>query len=216
MMAADVQQKNVQRTSWITRSVSFAAAVLGFTYPFLIYSGWHRINPRLFLGGAIVLFGLRVGLSASRMNRRQWTELGWPWMLPGLFLLIAFLVGRRSLFLYWPAVISLTLLVVFGRTLLHPPTLVERFALLQKSELTPVEVVYCKKITQLWCLFFVANGALALILAQAGSLKSWTLYNGLISYLLVGGLMTSEYVYRHWRFRPKDAVLTKWMNRWSH
>jgi len=188
---------------------------LGLTYPFLVYVGWQRVNPRLFLGGAILLFGLRFGLTGSRGNRSQWKDVAWPWLFPAAFLGVAFLFGRRSLYLYWPVVISATLLFVFSRTLAHPPTLVERFALLQKSELTPGEIAYCRKVTQAWCLFFITNGIIAWGLALEGSLKIWTLYNGLISYLLIGTLMTSEYIYRHWRFRPKGALLTQWINRWS-
>ena len=109
----------------------------------------------------------------------------------------------------------MTQLFVFGRTLLHPPTLVERFALLQKPELTPVEIAYCRKVTQLWCFFFVVNGLIAAVLASAGSLKVWTLYTGFISYLLIGVVMSGEYLYRHWRFRPKGALLTEWMTHWN-
>src|SRR5580704_11915649 len=101
---------------------------------------------------------------------------------PAVPFLVYFLYRRRSPVLYWPVVVSATLLVVFGRTLFHPPTLVERFARLQKSELTPEEVRYCRRVTQLWCLFFIGNGSLAWVLAHGSSLRAWALYTGLISY----------------------------------
>ncbi len=207
--------ESLKKTSRITSGIFFAATALGLTYPFLVYIGWQRVNPRLFMGGAFLLFGLRFCLTGSRMDRSQWKDMAFPWLLPAVFLLISFLFGRRKLVLYWPTVISKALLIAFGRTLAHPPTLVERFALLQKPELTPAEIAYCRKVTQLWCLFFIGNGAIALYLARLSSLKAWTLYNGLISYFLIGGLMSLEYGYRHWRFRPKGALLTEWINRWS-
>jgi hypothetical protein len=51
-------------------------------------------------------------------------------------------------------------------------------------------------------------------LALSGDLAIWTLYTGIVSYLLLGTLFACEYVYRHWRFRryvgaPTDVVL-KW------
>jgi uncharacterized membrane protein len=198
-----------------TRGVSFVIAALTISYPFLIYSGWERVNPRWLLGGAILLFGLRFFLVGQRGDSSPWKAFAWPWVLPLGFLLMAFVWGRQSLCLYWPVVVSAALLLTFGRTLISPPSLVERFARLQKSELTPEEIMYCRRVTQLWCLFFVVNAAIAGVLAQGGSLRVWTLYNGLISYLLVGGFMALEYTYRHWRFRPKGALLTTWIDRWS-
>src|SRR5579872_1056925 len=188
----------VCQRSYIDRVVSMTLAVLVVAYPFLVYRNWQRVNPRLILGSALGLFGFRLGLAGFRVNRSQWKELALPWLLPAVFLSIAFVVGRRSLILYWPAIISATLLLAFGRTLLYPPPLVERFARIQKSELTEPEITYCRQVTRVWCFFFIINGSIALALARGSSLKAWTLYNGFVSYLLVGTLVFSEYVYRHW------------------
>lgn len=205
----------VKLPCWITRGVSIAALMLGLGYPFFVYKSWHQVNPRLIMGGAFLLLGLRLALIGSHVDRSQWKSVVLPWVFPGLFLFIAFCFGRRSLALYWPVVISATLLFVFGRTLIRPPPLVERFARLQKADLTHAEISYCRIVTQLWCLFFVANGTIAWSLAYGGGLKAWTLYNGFIAYLLIGGFMALEYVCRHWKFRPKDALLTNWMNYWT-
>jgi uncharacterized membrane protein len=204
------------KASCPTKVFSLAVAALILTYPFLVYFGWQRISPRLIMGAAIVLFGLRLLFAASRLSRSQCKELAEPWLFPAAFLLIAFAIGRRTLILYWPATISTALLFAFGRTLAHPPTVVELFARVQKSILTDEEIAYCRNVTRIWCLFFMANGSIALWLAWGGSLREWTLYNGMISYLLIGTLMASEYFYRHWRFRPEGHLLSNWMNRWTH
>ena len=49
--------------------------------------------------------------------------------------------------------------------------------------------------------FFAGNGSLAAGLAVYASLGIWTIYNGVIAYLLMGTLFASEFLYRHWRFR---------------
>ncbi len=201
--------------SRIRRAMTLAAAALALSYPFLVYFGWQRVNPRLFVGGAIIVLSVRFFASGARVNREMWKDVAWPWLFPAGFLGVTFLIGRRSLFLYWPAVMSATFLFIFGNTLRHPPPLVERFARLQKPNLTPAEIGYCRKVTQLWCLFLTGNAVIALVLTQRNLLKAWTLYNGLISYFLIGSLMTLEFVYRHWRFRPEGARLTRWMDRWS-
>jgi uncharacterized membrane protein len=69
-------------------------------------------------------------------------------------------------------------------------------------------------VTAVWCAFFVANGAISLELALAGSRASWALYTGVIAYVCLGALFAAEYVYRHWRFRryvgaPTDTLLRR-------
>jgi uncharacterized membrane protein len=46
----------------------------------------------------------------------------------------------------------------------------------------------------------VFNGATAALLAARASLDLWTLYTGLISYILVGLVGASEYTVRKYRF----------------
>ena len=137
----------------------------------------------------------------------------------GLALPLFVFLGRPKahlpLYLFWPSAVSLALLCSFGQTLVVPPTMVERFARLQKPTLSPKEVLYCRRVTQIWCLFFIANGFTALLLALSGTLKAWALYTGVISYGLIGTLFSAEYAYRHWRFRPEGAILSAWMNRWG-
>jgi uncharacterized membrane protein len=122
-----------------------------------------------------------------------------------LFPFLVALIWRRSappaFLLYWPVLVCAAFLFSFGRTLWSPPPFVERFARLQNPNLGPVEVAYCRRVTQVWCLFFIVNGSIALALALKGSLKAWALYCGCISYLLIGALFAAEYLYRRWRFR---------------
>jgi uncharacterized membrane protein len=119
----------------------------------------------------------------------------------------------RSLFLV-PALVNLSLLATFGATLWKGPSLVETLARLQTEELSPAEIAYCRSVTRLWCGFFLLNAAAIAAFALWGTAAQWTAYTGLVSYLLVGLLFASEYVYRHYRFRrylgaPTDALLRR-------
>ena len=96
---------------------------------------------------------------------------------------------------HWPLV-SLALLCLFGWSLTRPMSLVERLARLQDPALPPVAIGYTRRVTQVWCGFFVINGALAAFTIWHGDLALWSLYNGLISYALMGGLMGAEYLVR--------------------
>ena len=53
-----------------------------------------------------------------------------------------------------------------------------------------------RTVTKVWCGFFVANGLAALGTALWASPKVWSLYNGVVAYLLMGVLFAGEYLVR--------------------
>ena len=62
---------------------------------------------------------------------------------------------------------------------------------------TPDEGVrYTRRITQIWCGFFIANGSIIAALALLHADRAWTWYTGFISYLLMGALFAGEWIYR--------------------
>ena len=128
-------------------------------------------------------------------------------LYPFLIFIIWRRVGPPSLLLYWPVIVSMIFLFSFGRTLWFPPPFVERLARLQNPRLTDAEVIYCRHVTQMWCLFFIVNGGVALALAIKKSFKLWTLYAGCVSYVLIGVVFSLEYLYRHCRFRRQSISL---------
>ncbi len=92
--------------------------------------------------------------------------------------------------------------------------MVERFARSQVDDLSLAEVHYCRRVTQVWCGFFFANGSTALYLALVRDIESWTLFTGLISYVLIGTLFGCEYIYRQWRFRRYLGAFTDPLLKW--
>jgi len=119
-----------------------------------------------------------------------------------------------NLLLLVPALVNGVLLVSFGRTLVYPPTVIEKIARTMTKDLSSNEVLYCKNVTVVWCLFFTLNGSTALFLALFSSLEVWTLYNSVVAYGLMGLLFLVELIYRHWRFSrfvatPLDPLLRR-------
>lgn len=55
---------------------------------------------------------------------------------------------------------------------------------------------YTRRVTQIWCLFFIVNGSIALLTALYGDMALWTAWNGMIAYLLIGALMAGEWLVR--------------------
>ncbi|STQ08598.1 Predicted membrane protein [Enterobacter cloacae] len=50
--------------------------------------------------------------------------------------------------------------------------------------------------TKVWCGFFIGNGAVALFTVLYADLRLWTLWNGMLSYILMGTLMAGEWLVR--------------------
>ena len=103
--------------------------------------------------------------------------------------------------------VSLLLLLLFARSLWQPQTLIERLARLQDPALPAEAIRYTRGVTQVWCGFFVVNGTLALTTVLLGDMALWSLYNGLLSYLLMGTLMGGEWLLRR-RLQARLATST--------
>jgi uncharacterized membrane protein len=98
--------------------------------------------------------------------------------------------------LYYPVLVNAVLLGVFAASLARPPSVIERIARLREPDLPPAAVVYTRHVTVVWTVFFALNGAAAFYTAVFTSLETWALYNGLIAYLLIGGLFAVELAVR--------------------
>jgi uncharacterized membrane protein len=96
----------------------------------------------------------------------------------------------------YPVLVNGALLTAFSWGLYSPPTVIERMARLRHADLPPAAIAYMRRVTLVWCAFFVLNGSMALYTAVFASLATWSLYNGLVSYALMGLLFAGEYVVR--------------------
>jgi len=104
----------------------------------------------------------------------------------------------------YPALVNAVLLAVFATSLAFPPSAVERIARMTEPDLPPEGVAYTRRVTQVWCVFFVFNGALALVTALWMSDRAWALYNGLIAYVMIGVLFSVEWLVRR-RVRARHS-----------
>jgi uncharacterized membrane protein len=84
----------------------------------------------------------------------------------------------------------------FAASLHRGMPVVERLARLQEPDLDARGVVYTRKVTKVWLLFFIANGLFAGYTAAFSSFEFWVLYNGLLSYLLIALLFAVEWLVR--------------------
>ncbi|MRS16361.1 DNA gyrase subunit B [Enterobacteriaceae bacterium RIT691] len=106
------------------------------------------------------------------------------------------LLKTHQLLLFYPVVVNLVMLAVFGGSLWSAMPIVERLARLREPDLPPTGVRYTRQVTRIWCLFFIVNGSIALFTALHGDMTLWTAWNGAIAYVLMGTLMAGEWLVR--------------------
>lgn len=129
------------------------------------------------------------------------------WLLSALlvFAVAVYLVNDQQLLRFYPVLMNGLMLLMFSYTLLAPPPMAERLARLREPDLDPRGVRYTRKVTWVWCGFFLLNGCVAAWTAVGASLAVWTLYNGLYAYLVMALVFAIEYLIRQ-RLRARHQV----------
>jgi uncharacterized membrane protein len=95
--------------------------------------------------------------------------------------------------------------VLFGYTLVKPPSLCERLVRLIYPDFLPGVGEYLFELTLVWTLFFAVNVIVCALLPVVFGQTVWAVYTGIVVYLLMGLLAVAEWFYRHRRF-PDMAI----------
>ncbi len=160
-------------------------------YPLAVYFGSNYFEPWKIAAVLIVLLIIKL---ATAYSDKHWSR---PLLMAGILYFGFAILNNNMLSLrFYPALISGVLLVIFSWSLLSGPSLIERLARIQHPDLPPEGVIYTRHVTQVWCGFFIVNGMIALATSLWSSFEVWSLYNGLIAYMLMGILLGGEYIVR--------------------
>lgn len=167
------------------RMLKCAGMLVLIAWPFAVYALHGRIHSGwLLLVGALLLV----------WRLPQARRLA---MVAAAVLLLLGLLGEAELGMRaYPVAVSLILLAVFAGSLFQGMPVIERLARFQEPDLPPEGVRYTRKVTWAWCGFFIVNGGIAAWTALYADLAAWTLYNGCISYLLMGLMFAVEWLCR--------------------
>lgn len=172
------------------------SGLVWIAYPALIFFGLHVLEPRYvaaLLAASLILRRRREAtLFLSGLSRVDIAVLAALLAVVGT----AVVTNSEALLRLYPAAVNLGMLLLFGLSLRYPPSMVERIARMREPNLPKAVVRYTRRVTLVWCAFFVANGTLAAYTALYSSRGLWALYNGLIAYLLMGALFVSEWLFR--------------------
>jgi uncharacterized membrane protein len=173
-----------------SRLIGLGLLLAGLAYPFAVYLGLEHLSPRLF---ALLLGGLWLARSLSGRQTPLSRTLS---AVALLFCLALGLAGEPALLRWYPVLISLALLGLFAGSLCSGMPIIERLARLSEPELPAAAVRYTRQVTWVWVGYFVVNASIASALALWAPLSWWTLYTGLIAYLLMGLLFGGEWLVR--------------------
>jgi len=181
-------------------------AILSILYPCLVFIGlvYLKTPPRMLslcVAVVVIVNFLAATGEAKKTGKRPVGKYVLAALL-ALLVLTVFLTNSEALLKFYPVVMSASLLVTFGVTLFRKPSMILRFAALQDKRIKdspdyPDIARYCWRVTLVWCAFFVCNMLAALYTTLFSSRLVWSLYNGLISYILIGILFLGEMVVRH-------------------
>ncbi len=160
-------------------------------YPFVVFIGLKYYSLKTISIILLSLFVLRMLLV------KKGDQISLIMGMMGLCLMIASLLFKQQeLMLYYPFLISVLLLIIFVTSLIKPPTIIEKIARLMDKDFNDKAIPYVEKVTFVWSTFFLLNGCISAYTIYRQDLELWTLYNGLISYLIMGLIFAVEFVVR--------------------
>lgn len=170
-------------------------ALFIIAYPFAVWLGVTRFGISVLAPLLCAVFLLRLLTLQAKSGHLLWvTKYS---ALMGLLLAASSaLLNQTHLLLYYPVVVNLLLLLVFMASLRSAVPIIERLARLRHGELPPAAIIYTRRVTKIWCVFFLFNGGIALYTCLKGDMALWAFYNGGLSYVLIGTLMGGEWIFR--------------------
>lgn len=188
------------------KNALFALAVLALLiYPVIIYFGLQHLEPGFLAALFAIIFVFRhFFLIKKKSNNHLKNNTAKRIMIPHMHVVLitvlsllaySMLANSAMALKFYPVVVSLSFLAIFTYSLFKPPSVVEMIARLHEK-LDDHGVIYTRKVTQIWCAFFIMNALIATWTVFHDNEQVWLLYNGLISYLLMGILMAVEFIVR--------------------
>lgn len=175
--------------------IIFSAVVIA--YPVIVYFGLEYFEVRII--AVVLIFVALARLVLMRRLKFLKTVMPQTYLIAIALLLVgvsAVASNSPILLQYYPVCLSGFMLALFLFSLLRPPTIIEQIARLGDRNFTESAIPYTRKVTVLWCGFFTFNGAVALYTILVANMEFWAIYNGFISYMLMGLLFAGEYIVR--------------------
>ncbi|GLP97031.1 hypothetical protein [Paraferrimonas sedimenticola] len=173
--------------------VQAIVGLLLLAYPAFVYLGVQYQFSNSVLAVILIAFGLRAILAKTNPAV---AKIALPTAVIGLILGVSSAYFQQhDWLLYYPVAVNLCLLFWFAMSLRNGAPVITEIARIKDPDLPIQAQLYTRRLTAGWTFFFAINGTIAAITTQQ-SLATWALYNGAISYCLIGALLGGEFCYR--------------------
>ena len=155
-------------------------------YPFIVFYALQQNVAVKFIGFILLA---AVAFSFIRNKNKYMLVLG-------LTLCFFVIVSNQEIFLrLYPVLMNSCVCAIFALSLRKTPIITQFAQKMQHKPLDKHQLIYTKQATKAWAIFMLCNTVISLITVFL-STEIWTIYNGFISYVLIGIMMLCEYVVR--------------------
>ncbi len=178
------------------KTLSAIQLISGVLFPVWIAIGLKFLPPGMFALMLAVFFAIRSLMLILNKKADASARKMTLYLIFGCLALLGYFYNKDIYILFYPVLVNLFLFGYFFYSLMVPPTAIQKFAQLKKSVLEDWEIAYTRKVTKVWCCFFVFNGGISLWTVFSDSHKIWLAYNGCISYGFIGALFFTEWMVR--------------------
>jgi len=161
-------------------------SIFVIAYPFMIFYALQQNIAVKFIG---IILLMAVMFSFLRNKNKYIFVIGLILCFFGVFF-------NQEIFLkLYPVLMNASVCGIFALSLRKTPLITQFAQKMQKTPLYEYKLNYTKRATIAWAIFMFANTIISLITVFLSN-EIWTLYNGFISYVLIGIMMLSEYIVR--------------------
>jgi uncharacterized membrane protein len=178
-------------------------------YPLLIYFIAGVLTPVQLVVGLLALLAARIGIGAwiARRTRARDAAIAVSLLLAAV--VVAAFVPRIDLkwLRLYPMLLDLVVFGLFFGSLFTSRPLIERFARAIRHDLPPAGIRYTRRVTQAWAGILLANALISFYTVFWTSFEVWSLYNGVIVYVLFAAVFGVEYLIRA-QMRRRWAAVT--------
>lgn len=170
--------------------------VIFLAYPFIIYYG--LVNFALWQIALLVALLASIRVFIFKNSRSHLAKIGlYGSLFLLLFSLLSLILNENGWLKLYPIIMSLLSFTVFFISLYSDKTIIQRIAEIKEKNIDAKKQTYMFNLTIIWCVFFVINTIISTYTMLYMSLKYWSIYNGFVSYVVMGLLIITEIMYRH-------------------
>lgn len=112
-----------------------------------------------------------------------------------LFIILLFHFTRFKALKLYPVCVNFGIFLIFFSSIFSEETIIQKFAKMIDGELSKIELDYTRNLTYIWSLFLFIQFIISVITVFCSD-RIWIIYNGCISYILLGTFFTVEYIVR--------------------